>query len=152
MSETTEQLRVRLLEEKIKELKKEIENLEWSKDWYKYRVREFRKLADKMPEPFKTLSIDIIANGKPRFWGVGEDIDRYTDLVKFLENMLKELLTSYRAAWFYRSVIPGYQCSFCGAIMNGGKTPTSSDSDSHKEDCPLPGALKWINSLEDDQL
>lgn len=58
-------LKISRLKKEVEILREEKKHLEWNRDWYKHRVDEFRKLAEEMPEPFKTYSIDIVANGKP---------------------------------------------------------------------------------------
>lgn len=50
----------------------DVANLERSQEFYRLRVRALQELLVKMPEPWATLCADIVANGYPRYWGVGE--------------------------------------------------------------------------------
>ena len=46
---------------------------------YRSRNEALSALARKMPEPWQTLCIDIVANGRPRWWGEGEGIVDVSD-------------------------------------------------------------------------
>jgi hypothetical protein len=43
---------------------------------YKRQIEALEEIYRKMPEPWRTLCADILANGWPRWWGVGEGVVR----------------------------------------------------------------------------
>lgn len=49
----------------------DVEAMERGQEFYRLRVEALQSLLMKMPEPWATLCADIVANGYPRYWGVG---------------------------------------------------------------------------------
>lgn len=60
----------------------DVAELERSRDFYQVRVQELQKLLLKMPEPWATLCADIVANGFPRYWGIGESLPARDDVAR----------------------------------------------------------------------
>lgn len=67
------------------------------------------------------------------------------------EKILKDLLMHYRPTFFYRTNKVGNECSFCEAIFtnSGIGTKEWSDTGNHEDGCPLPGALKWLEEMNE---
>ncbi len=60
----------------------DVARMERSQEFYQVRVQELQKLLLKMPEPWATLCADIVANGYPRDWGIGESLPDQPDVAR----------------------------------------------------------------------
>lgn len=66
----------------------------------------------------------------------------YLERIKVLEDMLKDLLNTYQLERFYTGNQVHRQCSFC-------KWKMEDETGTHHLDCPLPGAMKWLEEMND---
>jgi hypothetical protein len=78
--------------ESLNELYRLLNSLLFCRNWNRDRVDEFDKIFRKFPEPWRTLSADIIANGRPRWWECGEILKKEIKAMNITTEEMAQLL------------------------------------------------------------